>query len=50
MMLSNVVTSMSVVSTTNDLDQVGAIFGFVGDDGKEPCVPGVIEDRYVLAS
>ena len=36
MMFSNVVKSTSVLSTTNDLDQVGAIIGFVGDSGREP--------------
>ena len=41
---------MSVLSTTNDLDQVGAIIGFVDDGGREPQVSGVIEDRYSLAS
>ena len=50
MMFVNVVTSMIVLSSTNDLDQVGAIIGFVDDGGREPQVPGIIEDRYVLAS
>ena len=50
MMLSNVVMGTSVLSTTNDVDQVGAITGFVDDGGREPQVPGVIEDRYRLAS
>ena len=49
-MFSNVVTSTSVLSTTNDLDQVGAMISFVDDGGREPQVPGVIEDRYSLAS
>ena len=49
MMLLNVVISMSVLSTTNDLDQVAAIISFVDDGGWEPLVPGVIEDRYSLA-
>ena len=40
----NVVMSMSVLSTTNDLDQVGAIMGFTDDGGREPQVPGIIED------
>ena len=38
-----------MLSTTNDLDQVGAIIGFVDDGDKEPQVPGVNEDRYGLA-
>ena len=46
----NVVMSTSVLSTTNDLDQVEAIIGFVDDGGREPQVPGIIEDRYSLAS
>ena len=46
MMFSNVVMSMSVLSTTNDMDQVGAIFGFADDGGRKPHVPGIIEDRY----
>ena len=50
MMFLNVVTTTSVLCATNDLDQVGAITGFVDDDGREPQVPGVIEDRYSLAS
>ena len=45
----NVDTSTSVLSTTGDLDQVGAIIGFVDDGGREPQVSGVIEDRYGLA-
>ena len=50
MMFSNVVMSMSVLPTTNDLDQVGDIIGFVDDGSREPQVPGFIEDRYSLAS
>ena len=50
MMFSNVVMSTSVLSTTNDLDQVGAITGFADDGGREPQVPHVIEDRYGLAT
>ena len=46
----NVVMSTSVLSTTNDLDHVGAIVSFVDDGGREPQVPGIIEDRYGLAS
>ena len=46
----NVVMSMSVVSTTNDLDHVGAMISFADDGGREPHVPGVIEDRYGLVS
>ena len=42
--------STSVLSTTNDLDQVLAIIGFVDNGGREPQVPGIIEDRYGLAS
>ena len=45
----NVVTSTSVLSTTNDLDQVGAIIGFAHDGGREPQVPGIFEHRYSLA-
>ena len=45
----NVVMSMTVLSTTNDLDQVGGIIGFADDSGREPQVPGIIEDRYSLA-
>ena len=44
------VMSISVLSTTNNLDQVGAITGFVDDGGWEPQFPGIIEDRYCLAS
>ena len=50
MTFSNVVMSMSIPSTTNDLDQVGAIFGFADDGGREPQGPGIIEDRYSVAS
>ena len=42
MMFFNVVTSTSVLSTT--------IIGFANDGGREPQVPGVIEDIYGLAS
>ena len=45
MMFLNVVMSTSVLSTINDLDQVGAIIGFADDSGREPQVPGIIEDR-----
>ena len=45
----NVVTSTSALSTTNDLDQVGAIIGFTDDGGREPRVPGILEDRYGLS-
>ena len=45
----SVVISTSVLSTTNDLDQVGAIVCFADDCGREPQVPGIIEDRYSLA-
>ena len=48
MTFSNVVMSMSVLSTTNDFDQVGSI-SFADDGGREPEVSGVIEDRYSLA-
>ena len=48
--LSNVVMSTSILSTTNDLDLVWAIIGFVDDSGREPQVPGIIEDRYSLTS
>ena len=48
-MFSNLVMSTSVLSTTNDLDQVGAMISFADDGGREPQVPGVIEDRYSLA-
>ena len=40
--------SISLLSITNDLDQVGAIIGFMGEDVREPQVPGIIEDRYSL--
>ena len=50
MTFSNVVMSMSVLSTTNDLDEVGAIIVFAYDGGRELQVPGVTEDRYSLAS
>ena len=50
MMFSNVVMSTSVLSTTNDLDQVGAMISFADNGGREPQVPGVIEGRYGLAS
>ena len=50
MMSSNVVMSISVLSTTSDLDQVGAIIGFADDGGREPHVSGFIEDRYGLTS
>ena len=50
MMSLNMVMSMSVLSTTNDMDQVEAIVGFADDGGREPQVPGTIEDRYSLAS
>ena len=50
MTFSNVVTSMSVLSITNNLDQVEAMTGFADDGGREPQVPGVIEDRHHLAS
>ena len=43
MMFSNVVTSTSGLSTTNDLDQVGAIIGFADDGGRKPQIPGIIE-------
>ena len=49
MMFLNVVTSTSVLTTTNDLDQVGAMISFADDGGREPKVSGVIEDRYSLA-
>ena len=42
--------NMSVLSTTNDLDQVWAMISFADDGGMETQVPGVIEDRYSLAS
>ena len=41
---------MSVPSTTNDLDQIGAIIGFVEHDGRKPQDPGIIKDGYSLAS
>ena len=50
MTFSNVVRSTYVLSTTNDLDQVGAIIGFADDGGREPQVPGITEDRYGLVS
>ena len=50
MMFLNVVISTFVLSTTNDLDQVGAIIGFADDGCREPQIPGIIEDRYSLAS
>ena len=50
MMFLIVVMSTSVLSTTNDFDQVGAMISFVDDGGREPQVSGVIEDRYSLAS
>ena len=50
MTFSNVVTSTSVLSTTSDLDQEGVMISFVDDGGREPQVPGVIQDRYGLAS
>ena len=53
MMSSNVVTSMSVLFAINDLDQVGAIIGFVDDGGREPQVPGIIWDkelRFLVAA
>ena len=50
MTFSSMVMSIPVLSTTNDLDQVGVIIGFVDDGGREPQVPGIIEDRYSLAS
>ena len=43
MTFSNVVTSTSVLFTTNDFDLVGPIICFADDGGKEPQVPGVIE-------
>ena len=46
MTFSNVIMSTSVLSTTNDLDQVGAIIGFADDGGREPQVPHVTEDKY----
>ena len=46
----NVVMSTPVLSTTNDLDQIGAMISFADDGGREPQVPGIIEDRYSLAS
>ena len=36
MMFLDVVMSMSLLSTTNDLDQVWAIIGFADDGGREP--------------
>ena len=50
MIFPNVVMRMSVLSTTNDIKQVIAIIGLVGDGGREPQIPGVIEDTYGLAS
>ena len=50
MIFLNVIMSTSVLSTTNDLYQVGATGSFADDVGREPQVPGVIEDRYGLAS
>ena len=38
MMFLNVVTSTSVLTTTNDLDQVGAMISFADDGGGEPMV------------
>ena len=49
MMFSNMVPSTSVLSSTNDLDWVGAIIGFADDGCREPHVPGTIQDRYSLA-
>ena len=46
----NVGMSTSVLSTTNDLDQVRAIIGFTDDGGREAQVPGVIVDRYSFVS
>ena len=48
MMFLNVVTGASVLSTTNNLDQVWAIIGLADNVGREPQVPGIIEDRYSL--
>ena len=50
MMFSNVDLSTSLLSTTNDFDQIGAIVGFADDSSRKPQVPGIIEDRYGLAS
>ena len=49
MMFSNVVMNKSVLSSANDLDQVGASIGFADNGGRELQVPGVTEDRYDLA-
>ena len=48
MMFLNVVMSMHVLSTTNDLDKVGAINGFADDGDRKPQVPGINEERYGL--
>ena len=45
MTFSNVVTSTSVLSTTNDLNQVGAMISFGDDGGRDLQVPGLTEDR-----
>ena len=44
-MLANVVMSMSVFPTTNDLDNVQC----TGNGGREPQSSGIIENRYGLS-
>ena len=49
MMFMDVVTWMSVVASTNDLNQVGAMSGLMDDCGWQPEGLGVIEYReFVL--
>ena len=44
----DVITCTSVLASTNDLNQVGAMSGLMDDCGWEPEGPGIIEYRDSL--
>ena len=48
-MLANVVVGTSVLSTTDDLDNVRSMVCCVDDGGREPKVSGIIENRDSLS-
>ena len=48
MTFMDVITCMLVLTSTNDLNQVGAMSGLMDDCGWEPEGLGIIEDRDSL--
>ena len=49
MMFMDVITCTSVLASTNDLNQVGAMSGLMNDCGWEPEGLGIIEYRDSLS-